>query len=221
MVAAKVDRIQSFSRVGSLGRTKRASRVKAAALANSSASTRRAISGVAVSSAQRSRDAPRQNQPPAATATTNAAPMPTVLARGSVPPVGPDGGCTTGSDEGAARAASSAKATSRADWNRSAGAFSRHRLTTRSSAGDTAASSDSGSSRRMAVMVSAQVSRRNARRPESISKITAPRAKTSDRASAFSPCTCSGDMYPTVPSGLPGLVAGENDGVFSSAPEIA
>ena len=68
--------------------------------------------------------------------------------------------------------ASSANATSRAVWNRSAGFFSRQWRTIRSSAGDRSVfdvDSSGGSSRRIAVIVSAAVSRLNARSPDSIS----------------------------------------------------
>ena len=83
--------------------------------------------------------------------------------------------------------ASSAKPTSRAVWKRSAGSFSRHRRTMRSSAGGTAAltrSMGAGSragSRRACRPASA---RRRADGRASISYRTVPRAKTSLRASA-------------------------------------
>ena len=44
----------------------------------------------------------------------------------------------------------------------------------------------------------------NACRPLSISYRTQPKLKMSDRASTASPLTCSGDIYPTVPSTMPG-----------------
>lgn len=47
---------------------------------------------------------------------------------------------------------------------------------------------------RMAIMLSADVSRRNARWPDSISYKIVPSAKMSERASAVSPRACSGDM---------------------------
>ena len=56
-------------------------------------------------------------------------------------------------------------------------------------------------------MVSTAESPPNARLPESISYSTAPKAKMSVRKSAASPRTCSGDMYPAVPSTVPGIVA--------------
>ena len=63
-------------------------------------------------------------------------------------------------------------AMSRADWNRCSRSFSRQCLTTRSSAGETFrpdSDSSGGSSRRIAAIVSAFVSRRNAFLPESSS----------------------------------------------------
>ena len=50
------------------------------------------------------------------------------------------------------------------------------------------------------------VARAKGELPASISCSTAPRAKTSERASLGSPRTCSGDMYPTVPITEPGSV---------------
>ena len=52
-----------------------------------------------------------------------------------------------------------------------------------------------GLSRRIAAIVSAAVARRNGLRPVSISEMTIPTAKMSDRVSVASPRTCSGDMY--------------------------
>ena len=46
----------------------------------------------------------------------------------------------------------------------------------------------------------------NAWRPVAISYSTTPNENKSVRASSFSPRTCSGDMYATVPSAVPGLV---------------
>ena len=51
-----------------------------------------------------------------------------------------------------------------------------------------------GSSRRIALSVSAAVVPLNARWPVSISKSTAPKEKRSERWSVGSPRTCSGDM---------------------------
>ena len=76
-----------------------------------------------------------------------------------------------------------------------------------------------GSSRRIAVIVSAAVPRSNARRPVSISCRMQPSAKTSERCSLRSPRTCSGAMYPTVPSTTPGSVAGAT--VVRPAPDDA
>ena len=80
--------------------------------------------------------------------------------------------------------ASKAIAISRADCMRSSGFFSRQRRTIRSSPCGTElplVESSGTSSFRIAVIVSAAVSRRNARRPVSISKRTAPSAKMSVR----------------------------------------
>ena len=93
--------------------------------------------------------------------------------------------------------ASSAKATSRADWNLSPGDFSRHRRTRRSrpgATGGTFAGRSGGSSTRTAAIVSAGVDREKAGFPASISNRRAPSAKTSERPSTASPRTCSGDM---------------------------
>jgi hypothetical protein len=87
-----------------------------------------------------------------------------------------------------------ANARSPADWKRSAGAFSRHRSTTRASAGGHASGRAPASSRSVAVIVSAAVSRWNGRFPVSISWTTQPSEKMSERASAACPRTCSGDM---------------------------
>ena len=67
--------------------------------------------------------------------------------------------------------ASRAKPTSRADWKRSAGSFSRHRRTMRSSDGGSARSPASmgGSACRIAASVSAGVTPAKGRRPPSIS----------------------------------------------------
>ena len=78
----------------------------------------------------------------------------------------------------------SAKERSRADWKRCSGFFSRQRRTMRSSAGGSGrpgSDNSGGSSFKTAVMVSAGVSRRKARTPESISYSTAPKAKMSVR----------------------------------------
>ena len=85
-------------------------------------------------------------------------------------------------------------ARSRADWNRISRVFSRQRETMRASAGGTSAGSGSGSDFRIAVMVSAAVSRLTGARPVSISYPTIPTLNRSERASTVSPRTCSGDM---------------------------
>ena len=63
-----------------------------------------------------------------------------------------------------------------------------------SAAGNGGVSSRGASSRRIAEIVSAVVSRANGVRPVSISCITMAKLKMSLRASARSPRTCSGDM---------------------------
>ena len=93
--------------------------------------------------------------------------------------------------------ASIANARSRADWKRSFGFFSRHRRIIRLSAGEASSrgpDSSGGSCVRIAVIVSAAVSRSNARLPLTSSYRTAPSAKTSARASTGWPRTCSGAM---------------------------
>ncbi len=118
-------------------------------------------------------------------------------------------GSGNGTVTGPLSSARRAKARSRADWNRCSRSFSRQRRTTVSTfggIGTVAALSSAGWSRRIAASVSAAVSPLNARRPASISYSMHPRAKMSLRGSADSPRTCSGDMYPTVPSTVPGSV---------------
>jgi hypothetical protein len=64
-----------------------------------------------------------------------------------------------------------------------------------------------GSCLRIACSVSTWESPLKACFPVRISKRTAPREKMSERASAGSPRTCSGDMYPIVPRRVPGFVS--------------
>ena len=109
-------------------------------------------------------------------------------------------GCLAVSQVGVAadaEIASRAKAMSWVDWKRSSGRFSRQRLTIRSRAGGTPpvlSAISGGSSWRMDVIVSAAVSPWNARRRASISYSTQPKEKMSDRESARTPLTCSGDI---------------------------
>ena len=87
--------------------------------------------------------------------------------------------------------------------------LSRHCRTIRQSgAGSSGVSAGTGGGSlvRIAFSVSTTESPANARRPVSISYRTAPNANTSDRASACWPRTCSGDMYPAVPSRRPSSV---------------
>jgi hypothetical protein len=93
---------------------------------------------------------------------------------------------------------SRASARSRVDWNLSPGAFSRHRRTTRSSAGgrgpSATGSRTGGSAVRTALIVSAAVARSKGRRPVKSSYSTTPTLKMSLRWSRVCPRTCSGDM---------------------------
>ena len=94
------------------------------------------------------------------------------------------------------RRASSANPTSRADWKRSSGSFSRQRRTTASKPVGTGPAGEligGGSEFRMAERVSTVVAPRKARRPASISYRIAPNANTSERASARPSRTCSGE----------------------------
>ena len=81
--------------------------------------------------------------------------------------------------------ASSANATSLALWNRSSACFSRQWCTMRTSPGGAAAAggetNSDGSSRRIAVIVSAAVPAWKARRPDTISYSTQPNEKMSER----------------------------------------
>src|SRR4029077_11363871 len=92
---------------------------------------------------------------------------------------------------------STANARSLADWNLRSAFFSRQRAKILCSPGGPChpdSLSSGGSSRRIAVIVSADVLRLKARLPESISYNSAPKAKMADRASVASPRTCSGDI---------------------------
>ena len=87
-------------------------------------------------------------------------------------------------------------AMSLADWNRCSRSFSRQCWTTRSSAGEMFlpdSDSSGGSSRRMAAIVSALVSRRNALARE---HLVEDRAEREDVGAVVDrqPLTCSGDM---------------------------
>ena len=90
-------------------------------------------------------------------------------------------------------AATHAVLTSRADANRSAGLAARQRAITAPWSGGNARSAR-GSVVSTAFMVSTAEAPLKARSPASISYSTAPNAKMSERASASSPRTCSGDM---------------------------
>ena len=65
-----------------------------------------------------------------------------------------------------------------------------------------------GSSFRIDAIRLARLPPWNARRPVAISKRTVPSAKTSVRASAALPSSCSGAMYGTVPRTMPSSVSG-------------
>ena len=58
----------------------------------------------------------------------------------------------------------------------------------------------------MASITTPDVAPENATCPVAISYSTTPKENRSLRASNSSPRTCSGDMYATVPTVLPGLV---------------
>ena len=105
------------------------------------------------------------------------------------------------------RTTSSAKARSVADWKRRSGSFSRQRTTICATPGGTEAGSGGGSWFRMAYPLSTSDAPGKARSPESSSWSIAPRLKISVRQSTASPRTCSGDMYPGVPSTEPVRVA--------------
>jgi hypothetical protein len=63
-----------------------------------------------------------------------------------------------------------------------------------------------GSESRIALKMSAEVSPWNGNDPVAISYSTAPNENKSVRESSSFPFACSGDIYATVPSVLPGLV---------------
>ncbi len=60
---------------------------------------------------------------------------------------------------------------------------------------------------RMPSKIKAAVAPENGRIPVAISYSTTPSENKSERASNSSPRACSGDMYATVPTLLPGLVS--------------
>ncbi len=76
---------------------------------------------------------------------------------------------------------------------------------------------DSGLSRRIADMSSADVAAENGRQPVAISYSTHPSEKTSERGSTDRPLTCSGDMYGAVPSTVPARVSAVASDVRVSA----
>jgi hypothetical protein len=94
-----------------------------------------------------------------------------------------------------------------ADWKRRPGSFSRHRSTTWATCAGSSGGSGVGSLWRMAYPLSTNEPPGKARVPERSSWSTTPRLNRSDRASSGSPRTCSGDMYPGVPSTAPVRVA--------------
>ena len=115
---------------------------------------------------------------------------------------------------------SSTSLTSCADCQRSSGSLTRQLRTTSASAvGASARSVASGgaSARRIEEATAAALDPSNARRPLAISWSTQPRAKTSLRASAALPSSCSGAMYCSVPTMAPARVIGASAvAVFSS-----
>ena len=78
-------------------------------------------------------------------------------------------------------------------------------------------SSGAGSSFRTAAIVSAGEGRANTRRPLIASYSSEPSEKMSLVGSAFSPRTCSGDMYGNVPKTVPGCVTGGSYFVTASS----
>jgi len=72
-----------------------------------------------------------------------------------------------------------------------------------------------GSVRVRAIIISKAVSPPNGGVPASISWKMTPRLKTSERASAGCPFTCSGDMYCGVPRSAPAFV------IVESAADVA
>jgi hypothetical protein len=96
-------------------------------------------------------------------------------------------------------------------WKRSSGSLARQVFTTRSSAGGDIGwmvETGGGSRSNTAAITLAVVLPPKARLPVAISYSTAPSAKTSLRASASLPSTCSGDMYWKVPRIIPSAVKG-------------
>ena len=63
-----------------------------------------------------------------------------------------------------------------------------------------------GAFSRIALKITAVVAPRNGTAPVAISYSTAPKLKRSLRTSSSSPRACSGDIYATVPTAVPGLV---------------
>src|SRR5712692_11252020 len=97
-------------------------------------------------------------------------------------------------------------------WKRSSGFLARHVLTTCSKAGGVSgwvAEIGSRSFSRIALATLIWLLPANARLPVAISYRTAPSANRSDRASAFLPSICSGDMYWIVPITSPTPVRGD------------
>ena len=117
---------------------------------------------------------PRRNSASAAVPASAAPSRPAMIQAGGrgLLRASPSSTVTRGEEPGVVAATSSAKSASRPEPNLSSGALARHRPSTRTTAGDTSGRSSAsgvGSSRRIAVIVSAAVSRAKARRPASIS----------------------------------------------------
>ncbi len=142
------------------------------------------------------------------------------LSAGRLPLNPPD--TTVASDAAADARPARIGASSAAEAGRRAGDFSRQRATRSSSSRGTSGLSREGGagwSRRIAAIRSKALAPVNAGRPVNISESTHPNAKRSLCGPAVSPRTCSGDMYPTVPSTVPGRVGsgvvGADVGSFS------
>lgn len=95
---------------------------------------------------------------------------------------------------------------SRIDWKRSAGSFSRAFSTTMRSGSGTSSGSGPAGRWMIACNTSGSDAPAKGRCPASTSYSTTPKEKISLRASSGRPDACSGDMYATVPTMIPGRV---------------
>src|SRR5262249_27320824 len=98
---------------------------------------------------------------------------------------------------------------SAACWQRTSRSFSSALLMTSSTLGGRSGFNlvaGAGARLRIDSKITPEVAPRNGGMPGAISYKTTPKENRSVRASSSFPLTCSGDMYATVPSTLPGLV---------------